>query len=52
MIADWANDRQLSVPVDKCSVLETGRGKAVVAEFTVGAVETQITVRRMAGWLE
>ena len=33
MIADWANDWQLSVSVDKCSVLKIGCGTAVDADF-------------------
>ena len=36
LIADWANDWQLSVSVDKCSVLKIGRGTAVDADFTLG----------------
>ena len=32
MIADWANDWQLSVSVDKCSVLKIGCGTEVVAD--------------------
>ena len=33
LIADWANDWQLSVSVDKCSVLKIGCGTAVDADF-------------------
>ena len=35
LIADWATDWQLSVSVNKCSVLNTGRGTAVDADFTL-----------------
>jgi len=33
LIADWANNWQLSVSVDKCSVLKIGCGTAVDADF-------------------
>jgi len=48
-IADWANDWQLSVSVDKCSVLSIGRGTAVDADFTLGGnVLPAVTTRRLS----
>jgi len=35
LITDWANDRQLSVSVNKCSVLKIGHGTAMDADLTV-----------------
>jgi len=44
LIADWANDWQLSVSVDKCSVLKIGHGTAIDADFTlVGNILQAVT---------
>ena len=50
LIADWANDWQLCVSVDKCSVPTIGRGTSVDADFTLGGnVLPAVTRRRDLG---